>query len=184
MPVERLRYIGVVALRGRRMRRVERVARAWRRRQYLSAARSPRWCRSRTCGPRAARAGGWRECSRWAAARALVRHAAPAARLGVRADDGDVTTRTFFCGDLFTQGGAGEMALTESDILGPSEASASPWITSRTRRKPPPSSNGSPRERPTTLACMHGSAWRGDGAALLRALAQSLSSQPQLQMAA
>ena len=24
---------------------------------------------------------------------------------------------------------------------------------------------------PTTLACMHGSAWRGDGAALLRALA-------------
>jgi hypothetical protein len=29
-------------------------------------------------------------------------------------------------------------------------------------------------ERPATLACMHGSAWRGDGAALLRALAVSL----------
>lgn len=29
---------------------------------------------------------------------------------------------------------------------------------------------------PTTLACMHGSAWRGDGAALLRALAGSLAS--------
>jgi hypothetical protein len=28
---------------------------------------------------------------------------------------------------------------------------------------------------PTTLACMHGSAWRGDGAALLRALARSLA---------
>ena len=28
---------------------------------------------------------------------------------------------------------------------------------------------------PTTLACMHGSAWRGDGAALLRALSDSLS---------
>lgn len=27
---------------------------------------------------------------------------------------------------------------------------------------------------PTTLACMHGSAWRGDGAGLLRALADSL----------
>jgi hypothetical protein len=27
---------------------------------------------------------------------------------------------------------------------------------------------------PTTLACMHGSAWRGDGSALLRALADSL----------
>jgi hypothetical protein len=31
------------------------------------------------------------------------------------------------------------------------------------------------REQPTTLACMHGSAWRGDGAALLRALAERLS---------
>ena len=30
---------------------------------------------------------------------------------------------------------------------------------------------------PRTLACMHGSAWRGDGAQLLRALAQSLSSR-------
>jgi hypothetical protein len=29
-------------------------------------------------------------------------------------------------------------------------------------------------ERPGTLACMHGSAWRGDGAALLRALAARL----------
>ncbi len=28
---------------------------------------------------------------------------------------------------------------------------------------------------PTTLACMHGSAWKGNGAALLRALADSLS---------
>ena len=28
---------------------------------------------------------------------------------------------------------------------------------------------------PTTLACMHGSAWRGDAAALLRALGDSLS---------
>jgi hypothetical protein len=28
---------------------------------------------------------------------------------------------------------------------------------------------------PTTLACMHGSAWRGDGARLLRALADTLA---------
>jgi hypothetical protein len=28
---------------------------------------------------------------------------------------------------------------------------------------------------PKVLACMHGSAWRGDGAALLRALANTLS---------
>jgi hypothetical protein len=29
--------------------------------------------------------------------------------------------------------------------------------------------------QPTTLACMHGSVWRGDGAELLRALADALS---------
>jgi hypothetical protein len=29
-------------------------------------------------------------------------------------------------------------------------------------------------ERPKVLACMHGSAWRGDGAGLLRNLAQTL----------
>ena len=28
---------------------------------------------------------------------------------------------------------------------------------------------------PHTLACMHGSAWRGDGAGLLRALARELA---------
>jgi len=32
-------------------------------------------------------------------------------------------------------------------------------------------------EKPQTLACMHGSAWRGDGAGLLRALAKSLETQ-------
>jgi len=31
------------------------------------------------------------------------------------------------------------------------------------------------REEPKTLACMHGSAYRGDGAKLLRALAKSLN---------
>jgi len=31
------------------------------------------------------------------------------------------------------------------------------------------------REQPQVLACMHGSAWHGDGASLLRALARSLA---------
>jgi hypothetical protein len=30
------------------------------------------------------------------------------------------------------------------------------------------------REAPTTLACMHGSAWRGNGSDLLRALGNAL----------
>ena len=31
------------------------------------------------------------------------------------------------------------------------------------------------RETPSTLACMHGSAWRGDGAKLLRELAVAVA---------
>jgi hypothetical protein len=38
----------------------------------------------------------------------------------------DVETKTFFCGDLFTQPGRGELALTQNDILGPSEAFRQP----------------------------------------------------------
>jgi hypothetical protein len=40
------------------------------------------------------------------------------------------------------------------------------------------------REQPQVLACMHGSAWRGDGAALLRALARALTTRPGLAAAA
>ena len=91
----------------------------------------------------------------------------------------DTTTRTFFCGDLFTQGGAGDDALTEADILGPSEAFRKPMDyfahTPSTRTQ----LERLAREAPTTLACMHGSAWRGDGAQLLRELAVALErSQP------
>ena len=34
------------------------------------------------------------------------------------------------------------------------------------------------RTQPRTLACMHGSAWRGDGASLLRELAAVLDPEP------
>ncbi len=78
----------------------------------------------------------------------------------------DKTTRTLFCGDLFTQGGADCDPLTESDILGPSEAfrragieggmpdyfSYGPNTGSMIARMA--------ETKPTTLACMHGSAWR------------------------
>ena len=85
------------------------------------------------------------------------------------------STRTLLCGDLFTQGGAHNPAVTESDILEPSEAFRRQMdYFSHTKNA------GEMIERlasaaPTTLACMHGSAWRGDGAALLRALSSSLS---------
>jgi hypothetical protein len=82
----------------------------------------------------------------------------------------DVTTRTYFYGDLFTQGGAGEVAVTESDILGPSEAFRAPMDYFAHASQTPAVLERLAGERPTTLACMHGSAWRGDGARLLREL--------------
>jgi flavorubredoxin len=87
----------------------------------------------------------------------------------------ETSTRTFLCGDLFTQGGAGETALTESDILGPSEAFRAPMDYYAHAPDTAKILERIARERPTTLACMHGSAFRGDGAALLRALAERLA---------
>ena len=87
----------------------------------------------------------------------------------------DEKTRTLFCGDLFTQPGADTAPITDGDVLGPSEA----------MRKGLDYYAHAPNSRalieklaatsPSTLACMHGSAWQGDGAALLRTLANTLS---------
>jgi flavorubredoxin len=84
-------------------------------------------------------------------------------------------TSTLLCGDLFTQGGADLPPVTESDILGPSEVFRhamdyfSHTKNARVMLERLASTN------PATLACMHGSAWCGDGASLLRDLADSLS---------
>jgi flavorubredoxin len=84
------------------------------------------------------------------------------------------TTRTLLAGDLFTQGGHDVAPVTEGDILGPSEAFRRALdYYSHTNNA------GALMEKlascePTTLACMHGSSWRGDGAKLLRELARSL----------
>jgi flavorubredoxin len=87
----------------------------------------------------------------------------------------DLTTRTFFCGDLFTQGGSGETAITESDILGPSEAFRKPMDYFAHAPDTGVILERLAGERPRTLACMHGSAWRGDGARLLRELSTALT---------
>jgi flavorubredoxin len=87
----------------------------------------------------------------------------------------DTRTHTFFCGDLFTQGGGGETALTESDILGPSEAFRAPMDYFAHAPQTSSILERLAREKPATLACMHGSAWRGDGARLLRELSASLA---------
>jgi len=81
------------------------------------------------------------------------------------------TTRTLLCGDLFTQPGTGETPLTEGDILGPSEALRASLDYYAHARDTRAQVERMAKEAPATLACMHGSAWTGDGAALLRALA-------------
>lgn len=84
-------------------------------------------------------------------------------------------TGTLFCGDLFTQGGAKHPALTESDILGPSEAFRRAMDYFSHTRDAQSLLEKLAATRPATLACMHGSAWRGDGAALLLALGEELT---------
>lgn len=88
---------------------------------------------------------------------------------------GETTTKTLLCGDLFTQAGADNPPVTESEILGPSEG----------MRKMMDYFSHGPNTRatierlaafePRLLACMHGSSYRGDGAQHLRALADSLT---------
>jgi flavorubredoxin len=87
----------------------------------------------------------------------------------------DLTSATFFCGDLFTQPGHGKQALTESDILGPSEAFRQPMDYYAHAPHTAATLERLAQTKPQTLACMHGSAWRGDGGALLRQLAEALS---------
>lgn len=83
----------------------------------------------------------------------------------------DHTTGTLLCGDLFTQAGGEVPPVTESEILTASEgmrgmmeyyahASSTSSILGRVADR-----------KPSLLACQHGSAYRGDGAALLRELA-------------
>ena len=83
-------------------------------------------------------------------------------------------TRTLFCGDLFTQGGSGDPAVTEADILGPSEEFRKAMDYFSHTKNATQLLEKLAAEEPTILACMHGSAWRGDGASLLRALGREL----------
>jgi flavorubredoxin len=83
-------------------------------------------------------------------------------------------TKTLLCGDLFTQPGAGDPAITESDILGPSEGFRHAMDYFSHTKNARGMLERLAGAGPTTLACMHGSVWRGDGAKLLRALADEL----------
>lgn len=86
------------------------------------------------------------------------------------------STQTLFCGDVFTRAGGAELPpLSEADPIAPAEAMrlalpGSFAIEAGTRA----GLDKLAATAPLTLALMHGSAYRGDGAALLREYARVL----------
>jgi flavorubredoxin len=87
----------------------------------------------------------------------------------------EARTRTLLCGDLFTQGGADNPPITDRDILGPSESfrKAMDYYSHTSLARPQLERLAA--TAPQTLACMHGSAWQGDGGRLIRELADVLT---------
>jgi flavorubredoxin len=87
----------------------------------------------------------------------------------------ETTTRTLFCGDLFTQAGAEVAPVTEGDLVGPSEAMRGAMDYFSNPRAAAGQIERLAASEPALLACMHGSSYRGDGGSMLRALAKVLA---------
>jgi flavorubredoxin len=87
----------------------------------------------------------------------------------------ETTTRTLFCGDVFAQPGHEHEPVTESDVLGPSEAMREAMDYYSNPRAAAVQIERLASTEPALLARMHGAAYRGDGAAALRALAEALT---------
>ena len=87
---------------------------------------------------------------------------------------GELSTRTLLCGDLFTQPGADNAPVTEGDVLGPSEAmrAAMDYFAHGPNTQAVLARLSA--FEPQLLACMHGSAFRGDGAKAIGELAKRL----------
>ncbi|MGD9536848.1 MAG: MBL fold metallo-hydrolase [Alphaproteobacteria bacterium] len=86
----------------------------------------------------------------------------------------ETTRATLLCSDLFTQPGSEHVPVTEGDILGPSEAARRAFDYYAHAKNTGAMIERLAATNPKTLACMHGSAWRGDGASMLRSLARAL----------
>ena len=87
----------------------------------------------------------------------------------------ETSSRTLLCGDLFTHLGGAELpAITEQDVVGPAEATRSAIGGVAIERNTRLLLDKLAATLPTTLALMHGSSFRGDGAGQLRSLANVL----------
>ncbi len=96
----------------------------------------------------------------------------------------DNTTGTLLCGDLFTQAGAETPPVTESEILTTSEGMRKAMDYYAHSTNTTAILERLAALKPTTLACQHGSAYRGDGAALLRSLTGILARERNVSLAA
>jgi flavorubredoxin len=84
----------------------------------------------------------------------------------------DELTGTLFCGDLFTQVGD-HPATTEEDLVGPAVAAEDMFSYTASPPRLVAMARKLSELAPSTLACMHGSSFVGDGAGALRDLAQA-----------
>jgi len=84
------------------------------------------------------------------------------------------TTRTLFCSDLFAQPGAEHAPTTEADVVGPSEGMRAMFDYYSNPTRAAATVERLAGHEPALLAAMHGSAYRGDCVAALRALASCL----------
>lgn len=84
------------------------------------------------------------------------------------------TERHLFAGDLFSQPGAHGPPVTETEVVGPSEALRQHGDYYAHAPHTRTLLQGVAALEPSLLACMHGSAFRGDGGAALRALSDAV----------
>jgi len=87
----------------------------------------------------------------------------------------EISTRTLFCGDLFTQAGSTNPPVTESDILGPSEGMRAQMDYYAHSPRTSAVIEKMAAFEPRLLACMHGSSFSGDGRHALFELAGALT---------
>jgi len=91
----------------------------------------------------------------------------------------ETSTRTLFCGDLFTQAGSTNPPVTEADIVGPSEAMRAQMDYFAHGPQTSVVIEKLAAFEPRLLGCMHGSCFAGDGRQALLALAAELTSPRQ-----
>jgi len=86
----------------------------------------------------------------------------------------ETTTRTFLCGDLLAQPGDSGAALSERDIVGPAVGFERAMPTYARSPGTRAAFDRFAALAPATLACMHGSSFRGDAGRALRDFAGAL----------